>query len=260
MELNRSGRVFGLDPKTGSVEAAGIRTRLRFRRQRAWRWRAGQRKLAPSSGARRGWTGRRKIVLGHLPVYPSRLSKAAGGGYWLTAFTRAHPADRVRAARAGLPAPHDGRDRPGLLGRPRGCARASPSRNRCRARTSRRWASSSHGRRRVPTAWSSGSAKTASRSIRCTASVDGVNHGVVAALELGGDLVLIAKGPGRVLKLPLAGLAEEYRLSRATSCCPCARPTKHLCRRARHRWCRLRSPPRRNPRAWWARTAPANQP
>ena len=40
--------------------------------------------------------------------------------------------------------------------------------------------------------------------------VDGVNHGVVAALELGGDLVLIAKGPGRVLRLPLAGLAEEF--------------------------------------------------
>ena len=34
-------------------------------------------------------------------------------------------------------------------------------------------------------------------------------YGVVAALELGSDLVLIAKGPGRVLKLPLAGLAEE---------------------------------------------------
>ena len=26
-------------------------------------------------------------MLPHLPVYPSRLSKAADGGYWLTAFT-----------------------------------------------------------------------------------------------------------------------------------------------------------------------------
>jgi hypothetical protein len=34
---------------------------------------------------------------------------------------------------------------------------------------------------------------------------------VVAAIEMGGDLVLIAKGPGRVLRLPLAGLAEEFR-------------------------------------------------
>jgi hypothetical protein len=40
--------------------------------------------------------------------------------------------------------------------------------------------------------------------------VDGVNHGIVAAVEHGGDLVMIAKGPRRVLKLSLAGLAEEF--------------------------------------------------
>src|SRR5260370_41957002 len=32
--------------------------------------------------------------------------------------------------------------------------------------------------------------------------VDGVNHGVVAAVELDGSLVAIAKGPGRLLGLP----------------------------------------------------------
>jgi hypothetical protein len=37
---------------------------------------------------------------------------------------------------------------------------------------------------------------------------DGVNHGIVAAVECGGDLVMIAKGPGRILKLPLASLDE----------------------------------------------------
>jgi hypothetical protein len=40
--------------------------------------------------------------------------------------------------------------------------------------------------------------------------VDGINHGVVSAVEIGGDLVLVAKGPGRVLRLPLAGLNEEF--------------------------------------------------
>ena len=40
--------------------------------------------------------------------------------------------------------------------------------------------------------------------------VDGINHGVVAAIEMGDDLMLIAKGPGRVLRLPMAGLAEEF--------------------------------------------------
>ena len=31
------------------------------------------------------------------------------------------------------------------------------------------------------------------------------------AIEFGGDLVMIAKGPGRVIKLPLASLGEEAR-------------------------------------------------
>jgi len=38
---------------------------------------------------------------------------------------------------------------------------------------------------------------------------DGINHGIVAAAELNGDLIMIAKGPGRVLKLPLATIGAE---------------------------------------------------
>ena len=40
--------------------------------------------------------------------------------------------------------------------------------------------------------------------------VDGTNHGVVAAVERDGDLIMIAKGPGRVLKLPIAPLDREF--------------------------------------------------
>jgi hypothetical protein len=40
---------------------------------------------------------------------------------------------------------------------------------------------------------------------------DGVNHGIVAAVEFGDDLVMIAKGPGRILKLALAALGNEAR-------------------------------------------------
>ena len=40
--------------------------------------------------------------------------------------------------------------------------------------------------------------------------VDGVNHGVVAAVEFKGDLDLIAKGPRRVLALPIASFAKEF--------------------------------------------------
>ncbi len=41
--------------------------------------------------------------------------------------------------------------------------------------------------------------------------VDGVNHGVVAAVELDGALFAIAKGPGRLLRMPLAGIEQELR-------------------------------------------------
>ena len=34
--------------------------------------------------------------------------------------------------------------------------------------------------------------------------VDGVNHGIVAAVEMNGALFAIAKGPGRLLRVPLA--------------------------------------------------------
>ncbi len=41
--------------------------------------------------------------------------------------------------------------------------------------------------------------------------VDGVNHGVVAAVELNGALFAIAKGPGRLLRVPLGAIEEELR-------------------------------------------------
>ena len=40
--------------------------------------------------------------------------------------------------------------------------------------------------------------------------VDGFNHGIVSAVESGGWLYIIAKGPRRVLRLPIEGLAEEF--------------------------------------------------
>jgi hypothetical protein len=40
--------------------------------------------------------------------------------------------------------------------------------------------------------------------------VGGFNHGIVSAVESGNWLYMIAKGPGRVLRLPLEGLAKEF--------------------------------------------------
>jgi hypothetical protein len=39
--------------------------------------------------------------------------------------------------------------------------------------------------------------------------VDGINHGIVAAAESGGFLYLLAKGPGRLLRLALADIEKE---------------------------------------------------
>ncbi|GAA0002059.1 hypothetical protein BRDID11002_20600 [Bradyrhizobium diazoefficiens] len=122
-----------------------------------------------------------RIVLAHLPVYPSRLTRAAGGGYWLTAFTaRTQLIEfvlREPAYRRRMMTEID----PAYWGCPRACAQASRSRSRCRARTSRPWASSSRGRRRDPTDIVIRLNPDGQPLYSLHSRVDGVNHGIVAA-------------------------------------------------------------------------------
>lgn len=42
--------------------------------------------------------------------------------------------------------------------------------------------------------------------------VDGVNHGVVAAVEMNGLLFALAKGPGRLLRVPLTMIEGALRV------------------------------------------------
>jgi len=207
MELNRSGRVFRLDPRTRSVKPLASKLGYAFGAcargdgvlvSESWRHR-----LVLVADGRPP-----QVVLGHLPVYPSRLSKATGGGYWLTAFTARtqliefvlrEPAYRRRMMAEIEPA---------YWVAPRlrsGFSFKEPMQG-AHIKTMgviKPWAPPrSYGL--VIRLGEDGKPLYSLHS-----RVDGINHGVVAALELGGDLVLIAKGPGRVLKLPLAGLAEE---------------------------------------------------
>jgi hypothetical protein len=208
MELGRSGRVFRLEPKTGAVRrlagalghafgvcASGDNVLV----SESWRHRLIS--IAPNGAARE--------VLGNLPVYPSRLAPAAGGGFWLTAFTA-----RTQLVEFVL-------REPGY--RRRMMAEIDPE----------FWVvprlSSGHSFKEplqgahiktmgVMKPWAP--PRSYGLVIRLDADgapryslhsrVDGVNHGIVAAVEHGGDLVMIAKGPRRVLKLSLAGLAEEF--------------------------------------------------
>jgi hypothetical protein len=151
-----------------------------------------------------------RVVLGHLPVYPSRLTKASGGGYWLTAFTaRTQLVEfvlREPAYRRRMMAEID----PEYWVAPRlrsGISFKEPMQG-AHIKTMgviKPWAPPrSYGL--VIRLDADGQPLYSLHS-----RVDGANHGIVAAIEMGDDLVLIAKGPGRVLKLPLTGLAEEFR-------------------------------------------------
>ncbi|WP_407168150.1 hypothetical protein [Bradyrhizobium sp. ORS 111] len=208
MQLNRSGRAFRLDPKARSVTPLASRLGYAFGAcahsdgvlvSESWRHRL--------ILIRNGQAPR--VVLGRLPVYPSRLSKAAGGGYWLTAFTaRTQLIEfvlREPAYRRRMMAEID----PAYWVAPRlrsGFSFKEPMQG-AHIKTMgviKPWAPPrSYGL--VIRLSADGNPLYSLHS-----RVDGINHGVVAAVEMGGDLLLIAKGPGRVLKLPLASLAEEF--------------------------------------------------
>ncbi|MDE2379783.1 hypothetical protein [Bradyrhizobium sp.] len=208
MELNRSGRVLRIDPKTRSVTQVAGRLGYAFGAcaagdevlvSESWRHRL----VAVSPG------GRMRVVLAHLPVYPSRLAKAAGGGYWLTAFTA-----RTQLVEFVLREP---------AYRRRMMAEIDPAHWVApRLRSGLSFKEPMQGAHiktmGVIKPWAP--PRSYGLVIRLNADgiplyslhsrVDGVNHGIVSAVEAGGDLVLVAKGPGRVLRLSLAALAKEF--------------------------------------------------
>lgn len=209
LELNRTGRVFKLDlaGKTVTRLAQGLGYAFgacvhgnAMLVSESWRHRL----VLVSPGASP------EVVLAHLPVYPSRLSRASSGGYWLTAFTA-----RTQLVEFVL-------REPGY--RRRMMAEIDPAYWVApRLRSGRSFKEPMQGAHiktmGVIKPWAP--PRSYGLVIRLDADgqplyslhsrVDGINHGVVAAIEMSDDLFLIAKGPGRVLRLPLAGLAEEFR-------------------------------------------------
>ncbi|WP_256805598.1 hypothetical protein [Bradyrhizobium sp. Bra64] len=208
MELNLSGRVFRLDPGSKVVTPLAQGLGHAFGAcahgngalvSESWRHRL----VLVTPGASP------KVVLAHLPVYPSRLTKAAGGGYWLTAFTA-----RTQLIEFVL-------REPGY--RRRMMAEIDPAywvAPRLRSGLSFKEPMQGAHIKTMGVIKPWAPPRSYGLVIRLNADgqplyslhsrVDGVNHGIVAAVELGGDLVLIAKGPGRVLRLSLSGLAEEF--------------------------------------------------
>ena len=208
MEHGHSGRLLLLDPATGSSKVLADGLGYAFGCCAT----TGDRALVSESWRHRlidvQRDGSTNIALPHLPVYPSRLSRASPNGYWLTAFTARsllvefvlrEPAFRKRMMAEIEPrywiAP---------------CLRSGGSFKEpmqgAHIKTMgvvKPWAPPrSYG---LVIRLSEDAEPLYSLHSR----VDGVNHGVVSAIEVNGDLIMIAKGPGRILKLPVAPLDKE---------------------------------------------------
>ncbi|CCD93341.1 conserved hypothetical protein [Bradyrhizobium sp. ORS 375] len=207
MELGDTGRVFRLDPRTRAMQQLAGGLRYAFGAvangndvlvSESWRHRLVS--IAPD--------GTRRVVLDHLPVYPSRLAPAHGGGFWLTAFIA-----RTQLVEFVLREP---------AYRRRMIAEIEPDYWVApRLRSGQSFKEPLQGAHiktmGVMKPWAPprsyglvirlGADGLPRHSLHSRA--DGVNHGIVAAVEFGGDLVMIAKGPGRVLRLPLATLGQE---------------------------------------------------
>jgi hypothetical protein len=208
MELGETGRVFRLDPTTRTIRQltgglgyafGAVANNSAVLVSESWRHRLVS--IAPD--------GTRKVVLRHLPVYPSRLSPASGGGFWLTAF-----AARTQLVEFVLREP---------AYRRRMIAEIDPEfwvAPRLRSGNSfKEPLQGAHIKTMgVMKPWAP--PRSYGLVIRLGADglpryslhsrADGVNHGIVAAVEVGNDLVMIAKGPGRVIKLPLAALGTAF--------------------------------------------------
>ena len=209
MERGRTGCVLALDLASGRVRTIASGLSYAFGAcpagdavfvSESWRHRLVA--IAPD--------GSRCTVLDNLPVYPSRLSPAQGGGLWLTAFAaRTQLVEfvlRETAYRRRMMAEID----PEYWIAPKlksGQSFLEPMQG-AHIKTMG-----------VVKPWAP--PRSYGLVIRLNANgvplyalhsrVDGVNHGIVAAVEMDGALFAIAKGPGRLLRVPLAMIEQGLR-------------------------------------------------
>jgi hypothetical protein len=209
MDRGRTGRVLVLDIASGSVRtmASGLRYAFgvcasgeELLVSESWRHRLVV--LTPK--------GRRRVLLDNLPAYPSRISAASSGGFWLTAFAaRTQLVEfvlRENAYRRRMMAEID----PQYWIAPKlqsGQSFLEPMQG-AHIKTMgivKPWAPPrSYGL--VIRLNAEGAPLYALHS-----RADGINHGIVAAVEAGGSLFALAKGPGRLLRIPLAAIEQGLR-------------------------------------------------
>jgi hypothetical protein len=207
MGRGRTGRALRIDLKSGRVEVLATGLHYAFgvaamgeRALISESWRHRLLAVAPN--------GESDTVTAQLPVYPSRLAPAEGGGWWLTAFiARTLLVEfvlREPAYRKRMMAEID----PEFWVAPRlssGHSFKEPMQG-AHLKTMgvvKPWAPPrSYGLIiRLDTA--------GQPLFSLHSRVDGRNHGVVAAREHKGRIYFIAKGPRRLLSLPLDPVAKE---------------------------------------------------
>jgi hypothetical protein len=207
MERGRSGRVLVLDTATGRVRTLASGLSYAFGVcaaggdifvSESWRHRV----------IALGADGSRRAVRDNLPVYPSRLSAAPSGGFWLTAFAARTQLVEFVLRESGYRRRMMAEIDPEYWIAPKlrsGQSFLEPMQG-AHIKTMgvvKPWAPPrSYGL--VIRLDASGAPRYALHS-----RVDGVNHGIVAAVEMDESLFAIAKGPGRLLRLPLATIEQE---------------------------------------------------
>ena len=209
MGLGRSGRLFELDPASG--EARVLATGLAYAfgacaaGPEAWVSESWAHRVRAYSGGKRG-----RAVTDSLPGYPSRISPAAGGGFWLTCFIlrtqlvefvlREHAYRKRMLAEIEpqhwiAPALNSGNT---FLEPMQGAQLKMMG-------VVKPWA--------PPRSYGLVIRLTEQGLVRYSlhSRFDGKHHGVVAAVECGGDLFVLAKGCRKILQLSVAGAERSLQ-------------------------------------------------
>ncbi|MFC0243459.1 hypothetical protein [Rhodopseudomonas telluris] len=207
LSRGRSGRLLSIDPASRKIEVRATGLRYAFGAaasgdttlvSESWRHRL----IAVSA------KGDIKPVFDHLPVYPSRLSPVAGGGFWMTAFTARTQLIEFVLREAAYCRRMMAEIDPEFWIVPRltaGHSFREPMQG-AHLKTMgiiKPWAPPrSYG---LVVRLGADYAPLYSLHSR----VDGSNHGVVAAVQMADSLYVLAKGPGRLLRLKLSDIQAE---------------------------------------------------
>jgi sugar lactone lactonase YvrE len=209
MSLGRSGRLFELNPASGEarVVAAGLAYAFGACAAGAETWvsESWSHRVRAYVGGKRG-----RAVTDSLPGYPSRIAPAAGGGFWLTCFVlrtqlvefvlREHAYRKRMLAEIEpqhwiAPALNSGNT---FLEPMQGAQLKMMG-------VVKPWA--------PPRSYGLVIRLTEEGLVRYSlhSRFDGKHHGVVSAVECGGDLFMLAKGCRKILRLSVAGAERSLQ-------------------------------------------------